>query len=151
MDSDALRLAIDKVGHLSNLYSKKGLTEQDTKNALIEPVLDALGWPKTDLDRVRSEYRHISNEDPVDYTLLSSGRPVMFVEAKALDVPIDDYKAIRQVLDYANRANVAWALLTNGRKWTLYSAFARVEAQQKQFFSIQIHDPDAQEWLKWLP
>lgn len=131
-------------------YKGRGITEQDTKNALIEPVLAALGWPKEDLDRVRAEYRPTSKYNPVDYALLTGGRPVMFVEAKALDVSIDEHRFIVQVLSYANVAGVDWALITNGYQWDLYSVFARVDAAQKRFFTTNVEATDFIEWMSWL-
>lgn len=36
-----------QIAGLCSKYRGQGLTEQDTKNALIEPVLAELGWPKS--------------------------------------------------------------------------------------------------------
>ena len=47
----------------------KPLGEQDTKAALISPVLRALGWDVEDVEQVRHEYRHQSSDRPVDYAL----------------------------------------------------------------------------------
>ncbi len=135
---------------IAQRYQGKGLTEQDTKNALIEPVLAALGWPKSDLERVRAEYRQTSKSNPVDYALLNNDRPVLFVEAKALDKSIEEHKFIAQVLSYANVAGVDWALITNGLQWDLYSVFARVQARQKRFFSTTLDDPDFKTWMQWI-
>jgi hypothetical protein len=40
--------------------------DQDTKAALIEPLLAALGWDLQDLDEVTREYRKDSQDNPVD-------------------------------------------------------------------------------------
>ena len=135
---------------IAEKYKGRNLTEQDTKNALIEPVLAALGWPKFDLERVRAEYRQTSKSNPVDYALLSDGRPVMFVEAKALDKSIEEHRFVAQVLSYANVAGVDWALITNGYQWDLYSVFARVQASQKRFFTTTLADEGFCEWMAWI-
>ena len=129
---------------------KDDLTEQDTKNALIEPILAAVGWSKSDLATVRAEYRRTSKDNPVDYALFAKDQPVLFVEAKALDVPIDDHKVLTQVISYANVSGVRWALVTNGAKWALYKVFAEVQGERKLLFSIDITDPGAAEWLRWI-
>ena len=129
---------------------KDDLTEQDTKNALIEPILAAVGWSKSDLATVRAEYRRTSKDNPVDYALFAKDQPVLFVEAKALDVPIDDHKVLTQVISYANVSGVRWALITNGAKWALYKVFAEVQGERKLLFSIDITDPGAAEWLRWI-
>ena len=51
-------------------YRGKNLSEANTKTALIEPVLCALGWPVGDLDEVSLEFRLKSSDNPVDYALL---------------------------------------------------------------------------------
>ena len=55
---EKLSTTLTMVAALAAEYEGKGITEQDTKNALIEPVLAALGWPKTDLALVRAEYEN---------------------------------------------------------------------------------------------
>lgn len=141
---------IERVSQLVERHRGRGITEQDTKNALIEPVLATLGWPKDDLDLVRAEYRHTSKYNPVDYALLSGGRPVMLVEAKALDVPINDHKVVSQVVSYAATVGVEWALVTNGAEWHLYSALALLDAGRKRVFAVDIGQPEAVEWLPWI-
>lgn len=141
---------VDERARLVERFRGQGLTEQDTKNAFIEPILGALGWPKEDLDRVRAEYRHTSRDNPVDYALFDEGRPVMFVEAKALDHDIDSHKFVSQVLSYANVAGVDWALITNGHQWDLYSVFARTDAAKKRFFSTHLRDADFRRWMDWV-
>jgi hypothetical protein len=126
------------------------LTEQDTKNALIEPLLAALGWPKHDLRRVRAEYRHTASDNPVDYALFDDARPVVFVEAKALDRPLDDRKSVIQALNYANAANVEWAVLTNGAEWVLYDVFDRSDVQERVVFRVRVDEPEAGKWLQWI-
>ena len=60
------------------------LTESDTLRVLILPLLRVLGWDLDDLDEVKSEYRHTTSDNPVDYALFLQRIPVLFVEAKAL-------------------------------------------------------------------
>lgn len=150
VDLRALKETLSKTAQLAERYAGKGITEQDTKHALIGPVLDALGWTMTDLDIVRAEYRHVSRDNPVDYALFSKGHPVLFVEAKALDVSVVDHKGVSQVISYANVSGVGWALLTNGRIWALYKVFANVQADQKRLFAVDVADPMAAEWLQWI-
>ena len=128
----------------------RGLTEQDTKNALIEPLMASLGWPKTDLRRVRAEYRLTPRDNPVDYALFDEGRPVAFVEAKALDRGVDDRQSIIQVLNYANAASLEWAILTNGEVWDLYEVFDRSDVADRRVFRVRVGDADAERWLSWM-
>src|SRR6266705_295814 len=86
--------------------------EQNTKAALIEPVLRALGWDLEHLDEVRREYRRTAGDNPVDYALLILRTPRLFVEAKGLDENLDDGKWAIQIMSYAVVAGVQWVLLT---------------------------------------
>ncbi len=50
-------------------HKRENIGEQDTKAALIVPVLRALGWDVEDLEDVKLEYRRRPNDNPVDYAL----------------------------------------------------------------------------------
>ncbi|MFH1467867.1 MAG: type I restriction enzyme HsdR N-terminal domain-containing protein [Pseudomonadota bacterium] len=150
MDAERSKAVVERVSALVEKYAGQGLTEQDTKNALIEPLLKVFGWPKDDLERVRAEYRHTAQSNPVDYALLSRGRPVLLVEAKALDAHVDEHKYIAQVMTYANMAAAEWAVITNGRRWDLYAVLARGDLRNKRIFSAQVSDPDFLDWMGWI-
>jgi hypothetical protein len=93
-----LKLVIGKVKHMSELslvldkvrakiaqYQGKEILEQNTKTALIDPVLRALGWNVGNLEEVSQEYKHTpTTSNPVDYALFIEKEPKLFVEAKAL-------------------------------------------------------------------
>ena len=117
------------------------LTESDTIRVLILPVLEALGWDTGDVEEVRSEYRHNASDNPVDYALFLQSAPVLFVEAKALDVTLDDRKPLVQTLNYANAAGVDWCVLTNGAEYRIYKVHAPVAAEEKLFLTVRLNDP----------
>lgn len=114
------------------------LTESDTIRVLVLPVLEALGWDLQDVEEVRSEYRHASADNPVDYALFLHGSPALFVEAKALGVSLDDRKPLLQTLNYANAAGVDWCVLTNGAEWRIYKVHAPVAAEEKLFLTVRL-------------
>jgi hypothetical protein len=61
-------------------------SEETTKQALILPVLDILGFSPYDPTKVKAEYGAdvpgVKANERVDYALFCGGVPVMFVEAK---------------------------------------------------------------------
>jgi hypothetical protein len=116
------------------------LTESDTIRVLILPVLEALGWDLQDVEEVRSEYRHASADNPVDYALFLHATPALFVEAKALGVSLDDRKPLLQTLNYANAAGVDWCVLTNGAEWRIYKVHAPVAAEEKLFLTARLDE-----------
>lgn len=106
-------------------YRIRGINEQATKNALIGPLLNQLGWDIHDLDKVTPEWRPSLpgfRGNPVDYALLAADGvvPVALVEAKALGERLDLHAS--QAAAYAQQAGVEWAILTNGDEWRVYRA-----------------------------
>ena len=47
-------------------HQGQAIGEENTKHALIEPILRALGWDVEDLDEVRCEYKVKQGDNPVD-------------------------------------------------------------------------------------
>ena len=69
-------------------HQRENIGEQDTKAALIVPVLRALGWDVEDLEDVKLEYRRRPADNPVDYALFLLRSPRLFIEAKSLGTPL---------------------------------------------------------------
>jgi hypothetical protein len=119
------------------------VNEQNTKAALITPILRALGWDLEDVDEVCHEYRRLSADNPVDYALLILRTPRLFVEAKPLDANLDDRHWADQILVYAMHAGVEWVVLTNGDEYRIYNSHALVPFEQKLFRAARINDEPA--------
>ena len=80
-----LRNRIQKIRNRKELVG-----EQNTKAALIDPLLSALGWDMEDIDEVSREYRRKPQDNPVDYALFMLRSPRLFVEAKGLEKDLSD-------------------------------------------------------------
>jgi predicted type IV restriction endonuclease len=118
------------------------MSESSTVSALIERLLEVLGWDVRDPGEVEKDYpvRIGEKTDYVDIALKISNRPVMFVEAKSVDTSLHDYLA-EQPVKYANAEAVSWCVLTNGREWKLYNAFWKIKGiEQKMFFKLSIEE-----------
>ena len=120
--------------------------EQNTKAALIEPILSCLGWNLEDIEEVSREYRYQTKDNPVDYALFIRREPVLFIEAKALGKNLDDRKWTIQMLSYATAAGLKWCVLTNGDEYRLYNAHAPVDVEQKLFRKFEIAGSKDQEY-----
>ena len=125
---------------------KETIGEQNTKAALIDPLLSALGWEVEDIDEVSREYRRKPQDNPVDYALFMLRSPRLFVEAKGLEKDLSDRKWISQVLGYATVVGVEWCILTNGDEYRLYNAHAPVDVEQKLFRVVRISELDQEEY-----
>ncbi len=96
--------------------------EKQTCDALINPILKALGWDLANPELVKSEFKF--GAQGVDYALCGpgdKGKLFAVIEAKKLDEPLEKHRM--QALNYADLANVGYAGLTNGNRWELYTFF----------------------------
>jgi predicted transport protein len=122
----------------------KKLTEADTRAALIDPILDALGWDTRDLSQVRREVLVRGAGTTVDYALYSDGKAQLYVEAKKLGGSLD-IKTANQTVNYANGAGVPWCVLTTGVRWQVFWTHAKVPIDRKKIFDIDLADGGATE------
>jgi hypothetical protein len=136
----ALETILTQVRERIVRYRDSPIGEQDTKAALIDPVLRALGWDVEDLEEVQREYRLKSTDNPVDYALSILRTPRLFVEAKALGGNLNDRRWANQIMGYAAVAGVEWVILTNGDEYRIYNSHATVPVEEKVFRTIRIAD-----------
>lgn len=118
---------IDRVlGHAEHV-KKAGVhcaTEETTKQALILPLLDILGFSPFDPTKVKAEFGAdfpgAKNSERVDYALFCHGVPVMFIEAKAHVEKLNNH--CPQLSRYFNAMpDVTIGVITNGREWRFFT------------------------------
>ncbi|MBL6276078.1 hypothetical protein JMF97_07885 [Micromonospora fiedleri] len=109
----AIKQCVERVERFRR-QPQRVIGEMDTRVALIEPIIGALGWDLYDLDQVRREYRRRGVDNPVDYALLLLRTPRLFIEAKGLGENLDDPRWANQTIGYATMAGVEWVALTDG-------------------------------------
>lgn len=95
--------------------------ESRTRVALIDPMLQALGWNVADPSLVEIEPRTVNGW--ADYALLgTNGKPILYVEAKKLgqrDTPIGQIIQYAGEENYRNQANITYCIYTNGDIWEI--------------------------------
>lgn len=99
-------------------------TEETTKQALILPLLDILGYSPFNPLMVRAEYQAdftgAKNSERVDYALYSEGELVMYIEAKPYSQKLP--KHIPQLSRYFNATtSVCVGAITNGHQWAFFT------------------------------
>ena len=122
-----------------------GSNETRTRNALIDPLLGALGW--ADPSVVTSEYlirygSRAADYVVADYALHTPGqraRPFAFIEAKRMREDLSD-EHLDQALTYAYRDSVKYVGLTNGDRWELYEI---IEDGYRPILNVSIRDESA--------
>ena len=116
--------------------------ETRTRMALIDPLLQTLGWDTADPRMVIPEY-NVSRQS-ADYALLGhDGKPAATVEAKKLGESLETHKM--QMLNYSNASGVAYAGLTDGNHWELYEVFKRGQLEDRQILKVSIADRPSHE------
>ena len=139
-DFDALVRVIEKLqGRIERDRETIGSNEIRTRTALIDPLLNALGWDTANPSMVIPEYP--AGDGVADYALLKvaqSGwpQPIAFIEAKRLSEDLRPHRA--QALAYANIATVKYAGLTNGDRWELYEVFREVPLHERRIVDVSL-------------
>ena len=123
-------------------------SETRTRMALIDPLLQVLGWDTSDPAVVTPEF-DVSGRK-ADYALLGSGViPCATVEAKKLGEPLSPHRM--QMLNYSNASGVEYAGLTDGDAWELYEVFKRGQLEERRILDVSIaNTPTHEAALKLL-
>lgn len=125
---EVLRKAVEHInsGSLTN--------EAQVKQSVIVPILRALDWDDTDPAEFVPEFS-VDNRW-VDYALLGSGIPLVFIEAKGLGLVGADGE--EQVFGYAAHRGVPFLLLTDGNLWDFYLSMAEGVPAERRFYRAEL-------------
>ncbi len=135
--------------HASALQSN----ETQTRTALIDPLLTALGWDVSDPALVTPEYR--VDVGWADYALRGTGNQrAAIIEAKRLGSIVENH--LGQMVNYCIQEGIAYAGVTDGSHWQLYRTFDPVPMSDKIVLDVNIADTPAYECalkllLLWRP
>lgn len=96
-------------------------SETDVRRGIVDPLLQALGWPVSRPRIVEREYQ--VEDGRVDYALCPKGKPLVFLEAKRPRGVTDAGR--KQLFRYCTALGVPIAVLTDGREWHFYLLLRR--------------------------
>ena len=118
-------------------------SEMQTRYALIDPLLRELGWDTENPALVRPEFKVAGK---ADYALLRDGEPIMMVEAKKLEEPLQD-KALDQAIKYSVRKGARYCSVTDGRRWEIYEPHrgGAIPITEKRIVRFDLKDRSAAE------
>ena len=106
-----------------------------TRQALIDPMLRALGWDVEDPNSVELEYG--IRRKWADYALMVNEKPIAVIEAKALGRPLNDDEKM-QALNYANMDGIDYMAVTNGDHWQMFDVFKRGQLDNRILMEFQL-------------
>lgn len=100
--------------------------EEATKQALVVPLLQVLGYDVFDPREVRPEYvadfavKKAGQFEKIDYAICANGTPTIFIECKAIGAALEDHGG--QVSRYFNATpSVRVAMITDGVKIRVFT------------------------------
>src|SRR3989338_3175490 len=131
---------------INELKSAKGLNVYDeatTKQIIIIRILNILGWDIFNVKEIQPEYPvdpQNSNEK-VDYALAKETNNMVFVEAKAVSINLEDWE--EKFCSYCFKNNVILGVLTNGISWWFYLPRAGGSWYERKFYSINLIQQDS--------
>jgi hypothetical protein len=123
---------------------KKNLqTEEATKNALIMPFIQALGYDVFNPLEVVPEFTcdiGTKKGEKVDYAIMKDGEPVMLIECKHCNNVLD-LSNEGQLLRYFTVSKAKFGLLTNGVVFRFYTDLEKTNVMdEKPFLEIDLQD-----------
>lgn len=107
--------------------------EAQTRQALINPILEALGWDLSNPDYVELE-KHYTPKF-IDYVL--KGHNHIIIEAKKIGTDLSNDAAFDQVFAYARRSKIRDVFLTDGLVWRHYKDNEAADGREGVHFSTE--------------
>ena len=117
-------------------------TEEATKNALIMPFIQAMGYDVFNPLEVIPEFTcdvGTKKGEKIDYAIMVDGNPVILIECKhwKQDLTLHD----NQLLRYFNVSNAKFGILTNGIVYRFYADLEKPnKMDEKPFLEIDLTD-----------
>jgi len=147
---------IDRINQLAAQAPKQIAhisTEEATKNALVMPFINALGYNVFDPTEVTPELTAdvgTKKGEKVDYAILKDGKPIILMEVKCCGVNLANVHA-SQLFRYFAVTEARFGILTDGLEYRFFSDLeAANKMDDKPFFIFNLlnYDETAVEELK---
>lgn len=140
-----LKKKIDKLGGLFDAYQNENFSESNTELYFIHPFLKSLGYDTSNPELVHSQYLAVPDDiktGKVDLALLQDGNPIIFVEGKKLNEPLDHH--FHQIRRYfAGCRRVDFVILTNGNEYRFYTDLDHKNMLDKEpFLKFKLKEVD---------
>ena len=165
MTINAVQLAIQHARDVIEEWDAVGFPdwrESQTRYAIIDPIIRALGWDTEDPKECYPEYDLAEGNTRPDYALFGDWgaadivdigvAPVVMIEAKALRLDLVDefVDKLEQYTKEEPRMTEGVAVLTNGGEWRLYGVEGRRKLGNKLIAEIDIMQGNRREAARTL-
>jgi len=120
---------VDQINQLADRVLKMKpqlLTEEATKNALIMPFIQALGYDVFNPSEVIPEFTSdvgTKKGEKVDYAIMQENKIVMLIECKGVNDKLTNHDT--QLIRYFHTCEAKFAILTNGQIFKILYRFRR--------------------------
>lgn len=115
-------------------------TEEATKNALIMPFIQLLGYDVFNPFEVNPEFIAdigIKKGEKVDYAIVKDGKPILLIECKHYSENLDPHNS--QLFRYFHTTEAKFGLLTNGINFRFYTDLVTPnKMDDKPFFEFKV-------------
>jgi len=136
---DQIKVLATKIPKLSENIK----TEEGTKNALVMPLLNILGYNVFDPTEVVPEFTTdygTKKGEKIDYAINQDGKPIILIECKNIDADLDVVHA-SQLFRYFTVSEAKIGILTNGIIYRFYTDIdAPNKMDDKSFMEINLLD-----------
>jgi len=136
---ERIKSAVDKI--LGRIPLVRGKGEEATKQALVLPLLDALGYDIWNPSEVCPEYeadfatKKYGQKEKVDLAIFIENVPRIYMEVKSVDAALDGHEG--QLARYFNATTtVSLAILTNGIEYRFYTDTAEANVMDSSPFHV---------------
>jgi hypothetical protein len=134
MDEEINKL-VEKIGQLKG----KDINEAATKDYLIRPFFEILGWDFSNPDEVIPEDTDTSGKRP-DYSFYINGQRKILIEAKSINNQLNDTKMINEKMIYCLNAEVPFLIITNGILYNIYYSELKGSGKGRLLFDFQLDE-----------
>lgn len=128
-------------------------TEEATKHTLVMPLLQALGYDVFNPAEIQPEYVAdvgTKKGEKVDYAILQDEKPIILIECKHHDAPIDTQE-MSQLYRYFSVVDARFAILTNGITYKFFSDLEKANTMDaKPFLEINLLNLKNEELVELL-
>lgn len=139
MSMEKLKTVADQV--VGRSVAVRGKGEEATKQALVLPILDALGFDIWNPEEVCPEYcadfaiKKLGQKEKVDFAIVLNNTPRIYIEVKSIESSLEGHEG--QLARYFNSTtSVPLGIITNGIEYRFYSDTGEQNIMDKYPFHV---------------